>query len=199
LCSPSSRALRSVVSQDELDEYVNDLRRTRPVVKASIQNYHYESRQVQETYTDKDGKSHTRWRTKTYRVNTHYAAERWAYDSVRDVSGPPVYQPEITALRIHFRAVQDFSSAESRAAFERWREKFYYEHTCDSHQDRRFDFHVPGLQSYVMLRKERGGWLQWHVQALAVLFLCGGLYQGTVLETVPHVKYKIVKQLHSRG
>lgn len=196
-CSPSGRALRNVMDQGELDAYVRRLRHAAPVVEASITCYHYETRRHTEHYTDKEGHRRHRHVTTTVRVNTHSAREQWRYSWCRDVSGPPVHHPEINALRVRIKAVQDFTGAASRAAFDHWREAFFRRNTADVHQERACRMAVPGLEGYVMLRREKGGALSAGAHALAALLLCGGLYEAAVLGEVPTTKWLLVKQLHA--
>jgi len=196
-CSPSGRALRNVMSQAELDAYVQRLRRTAPTVEATIQCFHYETRHHDEHFTDKDGRRrHRRVRT-TVRVNTHFAREQWRYSWVRDVSGPPVYRPEIRALRVRVKAVQDFTGAPARAAYDAWREGFFRRNSFDVHQERTCKMSVAGLESYVMLRKKKGGLLSSGAHALAALLMLGGLYEAAVLGEVPSTRWLLVKQLHA--
>ena len=197
LCSPSGEALRNCMTQGELDAYVGRVRRAAPTVTASIVCYHYESRREKVHYKDSEGKERHRHVTRTVRVDTHSASESWAYAWCRDVSGPPVYQPHLAAVRVHIVAVQDFTGAPSRAAFDRWKAHFFARHTRDAHQDRSCRMSVPGLRSHVLLRREEGGLLSAGAHTLAVLLLCGGLYEACVLTGVPSVRWGLVKQLHA--
>ena len=198
-CSPSGRALRNVMDQAELDAYVRRLRSAAPVVEASITCYHYETRRHTEHYTDKEGHRRHRHVSTTVRVNTHSAREQWRYSWCRDVSGPPVHRPKISALRVKIKAVQDFTGAASRAAFDGWREGFFRRNTMDVHQERTCRMTVPGLEgySYVMLRREKGGALSAGAHCMAAMLLCGGLYEAAVLGEVPTTKWLLVKQLHA--
>lgn len=200
-CSPTGRSLRNVMDQSELDAYVRRLRAVAPVVEATISCYHYETRHRTErwTETDKDGNTHHRHRhvRDRVRVDTHFAREAWRYAWCRDVSGPPVYQPTISALRVRIKAVQDFTGASARALFDSWRDDFYRRNTCDLFQDRTCKMMVPGLESFVMLRKEKGGLLSPEMHALATLLLCGGLYEAVVAGEVPTTRWLLVKQLHA--
>ena len=197
-CSPSGRALRNVMSQRELDAYVHRLRHASPVVEATIQCYHYETRHRRESHTDKDGNRHHRHVRYTERVNTHFARERWAYAWSRDVSGPPVYQPHLAALRVRIKAVQDFTGAGARAAFDAWRESFFWRNARDAYQERSCKMTVPGLEGYVMLQRDEGRGLLspgWHFAAS--LCLLGGIYEAAVVGEVPTTKWLLVKQLHA--
>ena len=71
-----------------------------PVVRFTIQNYHYETRVVYE----RDSEGNSRTRTETYRVNTHYASMQMAIDHWFDCS-PPVatlnYLDALHLTRLH--------------------------------------------------------------------------------------------------
>ena len=198
LCSPSGKALRNCMSQAEFDAYVSRIRRTSPKVTASITCYHYETRHHRESYTDKDGERHHRHYTTEERVVTHSAKESWAYAWCRDVSGPPVYQPHLRAVRVRVAAVQDFTSRESRAVYDAWKANFFSRNISDARQDKECKMTVPGLLENVMLKRGgEGGILSAEAHTFAVLLLCGGLYEACVLADVPSVRWGLVKQLHA--
>ena len=238
LCSPSARALRNHMSTAELLDYTQAVRSTRPVLWASIECYHHETRTRVVTRTDKNGKSHshrgaqarpgtsstpaTRGRTSacacahapapppltrtapffprrtetyTVKVVTHSASDNWAFGTCRDTSGPPVYQPHISMLQIHFKPVQDFLDQASASAWAAWRAHFWAANTRDAHQDRSSGMRIDGLKSWVMLQQGTSCWVGAAGHTIAVLLGVGIFFECLVFQKTPHTKYFIVKQL----
>merc|ERR1712202_12033 len=79
--------LNNIEEKDGVHRFVDRLQRTAPQIVWRIQCYHMETRTRWTTYTDANGNSHSRLETYTVRVNTHYASQRYQYDSWDDVSG----------------------------------------------------------------------------------------------------------------
>jgi len=197
LRSPAAGALRNAMSQPQLDAFVERLRRARPRVAARIQNYHYETHTTRESHTDSSGNTTYSSSTKRVRVNTHAAEAEWSFAGVCDVSGPPVYQPHLRALLVQIHAVQDFSDASDRAAFDAWLQGFYRTHTRDAEQDRSCGMVVPGFCSHVMLVQGRGVLLSCGAHLAATLLLGGAAYELCLVANVPTCRWLLVKQLRS--
>ena len=196
LCSPSARALQNRMSQSQLDALVEQLRRARPSVTAQSTSYHYETRTRREDYTDDKGHKHHRHVEYTEKVVTHTAREAWAYSFCRDVSGPPVFQPHLRSLLVKLGKVQDFSDAGSRAAYDAWLGYFRQRHNRDAYQDVSCSMDIPGFVPYVMLQQDNAGWTHSAgAQLLFTLVLCGWAYELCVLQSVPKVRWALVKQL----
>ena len=133
--------------------------------------------------------------TYTEKVVTHSASANWAYGTCRDISGPPVYQPHISMLQIHFKPVQDFLDSASASAWVAWRSHFYASNTRDAHQDRSSGMRIDGLKSWVMLQQGTSFWVGPGGHTLAVLLGIGIFFECLVFQKTPHTKYHIVKQL----
>ena len=72
----TGRYVNNIISRREFDAHLSDLQRAQPVVRFSIQCYHYETR----TETDEDGNKHER----EVRVNTHRASMIYPIRSCTD-------------------------------------------------------------------------------------------------------------------
>lgn len=103
LCSPSAKALRNHMDTAGLLAHTQSVRAARPEVWAAIVCYHHETRTRHVTRKGKDGKSHSHTETYTVKVVTHSARGTWGYATCRDTSGPPVYQPYLSTLEVHFK------------------------------------------------------------------------------------------------
>ena len=189
LCSPSAIALRNHVSTMELLALTQELRSQRPDVWAAIVCFHYEHRTRRVTRKSSNGRSHTHTEHYTEKVVTHRARASWGYRGCRDTSGPPVYEPHLPMVEIHFKPVQDFFDAASHAAFEGWRAQFLEANRRDSHQDVSGGMDVPGLRPYVMLQQGTSWLIGPGAHTLAVIVGLGIFYECAVFQRTPHAKY----------
>lgn len=198
LCSPRVHALHNSVDQAQLDAIVHKLRLTRPVIVATSVSWHNETRTRTIKTTDSDGYDHYSEEDYTVRVTTHTAKEPFPFRRCRDVSGPPVYQPHVRSLRVRFRKVIDFASWEAKQAYEAWKAGFYAAHDVDVFQDRSLDVDIPGLPSQLLLQQTGGegaGCVSPGYHTLATVLLLGGAFEIFVLQAVPQVRWKLIKQV----
>lgn len=198
LCSPRVHALHNSVDQAQLDAIVRKLRLTRPVIVATSVSWHYETRTRTVTTTDSDGRHYHSEEEYTVRVTSHTAKQAFAFRWCRDVSGPPVYQPHVRSLRVRFRTVIDFASWEAKQAYEAWKAGFFAAHNRDDYQETSLDVDIPGLPAQLLLQQTGGEGAgcvspSWHV--LATILLLGGAFEICVLQAVPQVRWKLVKQI----
>ena len=133
LSGADAQALRNHMGTAELLQHTAAVRAARPDVWARIECYHMEHRTRTVT---RNGKSHRE--SYTVRVVTHTAAESWRFGICRDISGPPVYEPSIPMLEVHFKPVQDFFDEASHSAFESWRANFFARNRRDARACRAF-------------------------------------------------------------
>ena len=125
--SPDAQALRNHMNAAELINHTAAIRAARPTPWAEIVCFHHETRTRTVT---RNGK--TRTETHTVKVVTHQAREEWQYGIARDVSGPPVYHPNIALLEVHFKPVQDFYDKASFDAYHSWRHSFFARNRRDA-------------------------------------------------------------------
>jgi hypothetical protein len=132
--------LRNMEPLSHIAKHIHQVRMSRPIIKFTIQNYHYETRIRTEHYTDNEGNRKTRVVTERVRVNTHYASEHFRYNQWTDTSADPAslqYLEELKLTRLKFYKIFNFSTG-ANYSFNRQQQHFKSHHIRDTH----FDFHV---------------------------------------------------------
>jgi hypothetical protein len=188
LSSPSAVALRNHMGTLEVLAHTHEVRMQRPEVWCNIVCFHMEQR-TRHVVRTVNGKA--RMHTEHYqeKVVTHTARAAWGYRWFRDISGPPVYHPELPTLEIHFKPVQDFADPASAAAFHDWRAEFLRANTRDSRQDVTDGMDIAGLRPFVMVQQGTSCLVRPLVHALAVVLGLGTVYDCLIFQRIPQTKY----------
>lgn len=90
-CTSTASFLKNIITYEEAQHHLNRQRQHPPVVKFSIQNYHYDT--IVEYHNGNV-------RTRQVRVNTHYAVEHFRYSSYCDTSADPVSIEFVKATKL---------------------------------------------------------------------------------------------------
>ena len=129
------------------EEKITSMTNTKPEIKWTIQNYHYEqkSRSVSKQ-TDHGTEYNTEYYTE--KVNTHYANESAPFISWSDTSNMMdclKHLPLLQYCRLYIDKMYNFSDGESLHNYEYKKSSFIIVHHTDAHYDFNEKFNVPGV------------------------------------------------------
>eukprot|EP00928_Gymnodinium_smaydae_P023461 TRINITY_DN19358_c0_g1_i2.p1 TRINITY_DN19358_c0_g1~~TRINITY_DN19358_c0_g1_i2.p1 ORF type:complete len:609 (-),score=61.42 TRINITY_DN19358_c0_g1_i2:55-1881(-) len=162
-CGKAMEYLSNIQSENEFTKYVARLQKASPIIRLTIQNYHYETRYYQE-YDSEKGRYETK--SKEERVNTHFASEVYQYRGYTDETLSPAQTvamfhllhgtgsvdqdapnqrsllvkssgERILMLTCKFPVSVQPRDRETEADFERYSNMFFAYHTRDTHQERK--------------------------------------------------------------
>lgn len=155
---------------------------TAPVLRLSVQCYHYETRVRTVTHTDSQGRTSSRLETYTVRVDTHSASTFFPITSFRsEHDGTQITDAlpfDLVRVRLHETVL--FGDTASRVAFQRFSRAFRNENRFDVHQDYHEHFGTPGLHKRMLMANEtfkRPFWMNRVVCVLAILLLFAWPYR----------------------
>ncbi|CAJ1377135.1 unnamed protein product [Effrenium voratum] len=217
LCgSKTSKYLSWVLSETQFQDYVKELQEARPLIRWSIQNYHYEEHRSR----DKDGRE----RVERKRVNTHSAVGQYDINGFADETLSPeqtiamfhlMYDGEqedleaskkkpisrlflLCAMPLEYHPIDD--QEESRLS--NCRERFYSDNTTDTHQDKDSnDLIGCPYKSHVMVilkegtdnSRARPWWMTYCVYVVCTLFLLSVPYRYFFFSQCTKISWEVLK------
>jgi hypothetical protein len=141
--------LSNIGGTDEVVQHITTMQRSAPIFWWSIQNYHMHH----ERYWDSASES---YKTRTKRVNTHFARGYFRYQQWRDCSPilPPLRTYFLTKLdfKLHAHSGDDTTQHEYEEQKDRFR--------CRNHRDQQYDWRegieICGMKSRMLCEAEPG-------------------------------------------
>ena len=153
LCfSDTHKFLWNLTQGSALKPHIEQVKRSRPIVRLRIQCYHFETHHWWETVKDAHGRERRVRRSKEVRVNTHAASHVYQYSWVRD-SGGDAYNrwPATLLAKVEFGKRWTFGDDYTRQHFGLYKRRFIRHHRRDRHYDFSQDFELPEFRERLLV------------------------------------------------
>ena len=182
LCfSDTHKFLWNLTRDSALKPHIEQVKRSRPIIRLRIQCYHFETHHWWETVKDQHGRERRVRRSKEVRVNTHAASHVYQYSWVRD-SGGDAYNrwPATLLAKVEFGKRWTFGDDYTRQHFGMYKRRFIRHHRRDRHFDFSQDFELPEFRERLLVEMFPGakprhaspGWY-WVANLLLLTWPCG--------------------------
>ena len=153
LCfSDTHKFLWNLTRDSALKPHIEQVKRSRPIIRLKIQCYHFETHHWWETVKDANGRERRVRRSKEVRVNTHAASHVYQYSWVRD-SGGDAYNrwPATLLAKVEFGKRWTFGDDYTRQHFGLYKRRFIRHHRRDRHYDFSQDFELPEFRERLLV------------------------------------------------
>jgi len=153
LCfSDTHKFLWNLTRDSALKPHIEQVKRSRPIIRLRIQCYHFETHHWWETVKDAHGRERRVRRSKEVRVNTHAASHVYQYSWVRD-SGGDAYNrwPATLLAKVEFGKRWTFGDDYTRQHFGMYKRRFIRHHRRDRHYDFSQDFELPEFRERLLV------------------------------------------------